>query len=70
MTDGEDFKNCLENCRKTCDANGLRDVHVTGLTWGVFSETILNLPKFDIILGSDCFYDPKGNILLVSSGSQ
>ena len=61
LTDGEDFSNCLGNCQKTCAANGSQDVNIMGLTWGVFSKTILDFPKFNIILGSDCFYDPKGN---------
>ena len=63
LTDGEKFPNCLENCHKTCAINGLKDVCVTPLTWGLFSKAVLDLPRFDVILGSDCFYDPKGNIL-------
>lgn len=60
LTDGEQFPNCLENCRKTCAANGLASVDTVAITWGSFSKALLELPKFDFILGSDCFYDPKG----------
>ena len=59
LTDGEQFPNCLENCLKTCAVNGLTNVHTTALTWGSFSKNLLELPNFDFIFGSDCFYDPK-----------
>ncbi|XP_034448630.1 methyltransferase-like protein 23 isoform X2 [Hippoglossus hippoglossus] len=50
---------CLENCRRSCDANSLRDVVVLGLTWGEVSPDLVLLPKLDIILGSDVFYEPR-----------
>ncbi|CAB1418727.1 unnamed protein product [Pleuronectes platessa] len=50
---------CLENCRRSCDANRLRDVVVLGLTWGEVSPDLVLLPKLDIILGSDVFYEPR-----------
>ncbi|XP_070779986.1 histone-arginine methyltransferase METTL23 isoform X2 [Enoplosus armatus] len=50
---------CLENCRRSCEANGLHDVVVLGLTWGEISPDLLLLPKLDIILGSDVFYEPQ-----------
>ncbi|XP_046855288.1 probable methyltransferase-like protein 23 isoform X2 [Xenia sp. Carnegie-2017] len=60
LTDGEQFENCLKNARKICEINGLGDnVNTSPLTWGSFSKTLLEMPKFDFILGSDCFYDPK-----------
>ena len=31
------------------------------LTWGDFTPELFDLPKIDIILGSDCFYSPTGN---------
>ena len=51
---------CLENCRRSCDANGLPDVPVLGLTWGEISPDLALLPELDIILGSDVFYEPQG----------
>uniref|UniRef100_A0A3B4TR58 Methyltransferase 23, arginine n=1 Tax=Seriola dumerili TaxID=41447 RepID=A0A3B4TR58_SERDU len=50
---------CLENCRRSCGANGLHDVGVLGLTWGEVSPDLVLLPKLDIILGSDVFYEPQ-----------
>ena len=54
---------CLENCRRSCDANSLRDVVVLGLTWGEVSPDLVLLPKLDIILGSDVFYEPRGQFI-------
>lgn len=49
---------CLENCKRSCEANGVTDVLVVGLTWGEVSPDLVLLPKLDIILGSDVFYEP------------
>ncbi|KAJ7372631.1 Methyltransferase-like protein 23 [Desmophyllum pertusum] len=59
LTDKEEFPECLENCRRSCCANGQDSVKVVGITWGQFSPNLLKLTKADIILGSDCFYDTK-----------
>ena len=61
LTDKEECPECLENCWRTCHVNGQSSVKVMGITWGQFSPNVLNLPKPDIILGSDCFYDTKGS---------
>ncbi|XP_056262660.1 methyltransferase-like protein 23 [Pseudoliparis swirei] len=66
---------CLENCRRSCEANGLTvtgptttGLTVTGpplsvgllaLTWGEVSPELLLLPQLDLILGSDVFYEPQ-----------
>ncbi|XP_030264029.1 histone-arginine methyltransferase METTL23 isoform X2 [Sparus aurata] len=50
---------CLENCRRSCEVNGLHDVDVLGLTWGEISPDLVLLPKLDVILGSDVFYEPQ-----------
>ncbi|XP_049925441.1 methyltransferase-like protein 23 isoform X2 [Epinephelus moara] len=50
---------CLENCRRSCEANTLHDVGVLGITWGEVSPDLVLLPKLDIILGSDVFYEPQ-----------
>lgn len=54
---------CLENCRRSCEVNGLHDVDVLGLTWGEISPDLVLLPKLDVILGSDVFYEPQGLFL-------
>ena len=39
---------------------------IMSLSWGVFSPEVLSLSQQDIVLASDCFYDSKGIILLIS----
>lgn len=60
LSDLAEAPSCLENCRRSCRANGVQDVVVLGLTWGDLSPDLVLLPKLDIILGSDVFYDPEG----------
>ncbi|KAG7231948.1 hypothetical protein INR49_010067 [Caranx melampygus] len=50
---------CLENCRRSCESNGLQHVEVLGLTWGEVSPDLVLLPELDFILGSDVFYEPR-----------
>ncbi|KAL9956610.1 hypothetical protein ACROYT_G038109 [Oculina patagonica] len=59
LTDKEEYPECLENCRRSCHANGQDSVKVVGITWGQFTPNLFKLDKADIILGSDCFYDSK-----------
>lgn len=51
------------NCQKSCEANSLigKSVDIIEITWGEFGSHIINLAAVDIILGSDTFYDTKGN---------
>lgn len=60
LSDNANTPQCLENCRRSCEANGLHNVDVLGLTWGDVSPDLVLLPKLDIILGSDVFYEPQG----------
>lgn len=62
LTDAEEYSECLENCHRSCLANDLSSVNVIGLTWGQFSPEVFKLSPVDFLLGSDCFYDPKGNV--------
>ncbi|XP_035690905.1 methyltransferase-like protein 23 [Branchiostoma floridae] len=59
LTDSCHLPRCLENCRRSCEVNDMSGVKVLGVTWGQVSPAMLTLPPVDIILGSDCFYDPK-----------
>ncbi|XP_068192426.1 histone-arginine methyltransferase METTL23-like [Antennarius striatus] len=59
LSDNAQTPMCLENCRRSCDANGLGGVAVVGLTWGEVSPDLVLLPALDVILGSDVFYDPQ-----------
>ncbi|CAL8273884.1 unnamed protein product [Lota lota] len=49
----------MENCRRSCAANGLEGVRVLGLTWGEISPDLVFVPALDVILGSDVFYEPE-----------
>ncbi|KAK3098758.1 hypothetical protein FSP39_022818 [Pinctada imbricata] len=59
LSDSGSYPQCKANCIETCKANGLTDVQVLHLNWGRIDHTLLSLPKVDIILASDCFYDEK-----------
>ena len=37
----------------------LSQVKVVGITWGFFLSSLFTLGPLDLILGSDCFYDPS-----------
>ncbi|XP_074553212.1 histone-arginine methyltransferase METTL23 [Halichoeres trimaculatus] len=59
LSDNAQTPMCLENGRRSCEANNIHDVEVVGLTWGEVSPDLVLLPKLDVILGSDVFYDPQ-----------
>lgn len=61
LSDAADRPACLENCRRSCEANDLSDVPVVGVSWGEISPDLVLLPELDVILGSDIFYDPEGS---------
>lgn len=63
LSDRSDEPRCLENCRRSCEANGLQGVRVLALTWGDVSPDLILLPELDVVLGSDVFYDPEGQFL-------
>ena len=62
LSDGARRPLCLENCRRSCAANGLEGVPVLGLSWGEISPALVSLPALDVILGSDVFYEPEGEL--------
>ena len=49
---------CRENCMKSVIANGV-DITYIPLTWGKVTPELATLPHVDVIIASDCFYDPK-----------
>lgn len=59
LSDCADKPQCLRNCLRSCQSNGLQEVQVRGLNWGHVSPALVSLPKVDLILGSDVFYDPQ-----------
>ncbi|CAG2166548.1 unnamed protein product [Oppiella nova] len=61
LTDSHEYPQCLELCRQNVDINGVKD-NITGiwpLSWGHFDQQVIEMPSFDYILSSDCFYDEK-----------
>jgi len=62
LSDSTKFPHCLEQCRRAIQVNGLEgSVDVIGLTWGYILHKLTNLRgKVDVLIGSDCFYDPVG----------
>ena len=62
LSDSARLPLCLENCRRSCAANGLEGVPVMGLTWGEITPALVFLPALDVILGSDVFYEPEGEL--------
>ncbi|XP_041939102.1 methyltransferase-like protein 23 [Alosa sapidissima] len=69
LSDSAELPRCLDNCRRSCEANGLRGVSVVGLTWGEVSPDLIALPLLHVILGSDVFYEPEDfeNVLVTVS---
>ncbi|KAJ0000923.1 hypothetical protein NQD34_005943 [Periophthalmus magnuspinnatus] len=59
LSDSAELPQCLKNCARSCHTNRLKVVHVVGLSWGHISPRLLSLPKVDLVLGSDVFYDPQ-----------
>ena len=50
----------LQHLRRSCELNGvLSQVRIEGITWGLFLSSLFTLGPLDLILGSDCFYDPS-----------
>ncbi|KAG2461016.1 MET23 protein, partial [Polypterus senegalus] len=64
LSDSARFPACLENSQRSCEANGLSDVVVLGITWGQVSPELLDLPQLDIVLGSDVFFEPEATFTI------
>ncbi|XP_071815020.1 histone-arginine methyltransferase METTL23-like [Apostichopus japonicus] len=59
LTDDIRQPKCLDNCRKSCEANNIETVNTLAISWGIFTPSMVTLPPQDILLASDCFYDSK-----------
>jgi len=59
LTDSHKYPECLELCQQNVSTNKVEDniQAIIPLTWGQFDKEIVELPAFDYIIGSDCFYD-------------
>lgn len=60
LSDSATLPKSLQHLKRCCELNGvLSQVKVVGITWGLFLSGVLKLGPLDLILGSDCFYDPS-----------
>jgi len=61
LSDSSKLPHCLDQARKSAEANGVQDrVRVIGITWGFFLSDLIRLKgEVDLIIGSDVFYDPS-----------
>lgn len=61
LTDSAILPKSLQHVKRCCEVNSLlpSQVRVLGLTWGLFLGNIFTLGPVDLILGSDCFYEPS-----------
>ncbi|CAH0546028.1 unnamed protein product [Brassicogethes aeneus] len=62
LSDSATLPKTLQHIKRSCHLNNLvvdRDIEVIGLTWGLFFDNLESVIPVDLILGSDCFYDPS-----------
>lgn len=60
LTDCASHPRSLQHCQRVCEINGLSGrVQVLGLSWGLFLHNTFKIGPVDLILGSDCFYEPN-----------
>lgn len=61
LTDSCTLPKSLAHISHCCQVNGLtpgKDIEVVGLSWGLLLKDNFKIGPFDLIIGSDCFYDP------------
>ena len=60
LSDAANLPKSLQHIRRSCELNGvLSQVKIIGITWGLFLSSLFSVGPLDIILASDCFYDPS-----------
>lgn len=62
LSDSITLPKSLLHIQRCCQLNNLildRHIKVIGLTWGLFLNNIFSVGPVDLILGSDCFYEPS-----------
>ncbi|KAK4876914.1 hypothetical protein RN001_009420 [Aquatica leii] len=62
LSDSATLPKSLAHIKRCCQLNNLKvnqDIHVIGLTWGLFLNNLLSIGPIELILGSDCFYEPS-----------
>ncbi|CAL1686855.1 unnamed protein product [Lasius platythorax] len=59
LSDSANQPRTLQHIRRCCEVNGIADqVRIVGITWGFFLSSLFTLGQLDLIIGSDCFYEP------------
>lgn len=59
LSDSASLPRSLQHIRRSCELNGiLSQVRIVGITWGLFLSSLFSIGPIDLILGSDCFYEP------------
>lgn len=60
LSDSANFPKSLQHIKRCCDLNGITsNVNIIGITWGQFLTSIFTIGQLDLIIGSDCFYEPS-----------
>lgn len=59
LSDDSTQSRILQHIQRCCEVNGVENqVRVIGITWGLFLSSLFKIGSLDLILGSDCFYEP------------
>lgn len=63
ITDSEKYKYVLKLAEYNMLSNNVNGdmFKISELIWGKFTPFVINSEQFDLILGSDVFYNPSGN---------
>ncbi|KAB0802737.1 hypothetical protein PPYR_04923 [Photinus pyralis] len=62
LSDSATLPKSLAHTKRCCQLNNLnvnQDIRVIGFTWGLFLNNLALIGPLDLILGSDCFYEPS-----------
>lgn len=64
ITDSEKYKYVLKLGEYNMLSNNVNGdmFKISELTWGKFTPFVINAEQFDLILGSDVFYNPSGKL--------
>ncbi|KAL1517258.1 hypothetical protein ABEB36_001045 [Hypothenemus hampei] len=61
LTDSATLPKSLAHINRSCQLNNLSNssqVRIIGLTWGLFLSNFESIGPVDLIIGSDCFFEP------------
>ncbi|XP_076272557.1 histone-arginine methyltransferase METTL23 [Rhynchophorus ferrugineus] len=61
LSDSATLPKSLTHTKRSCHLNNLvlnEQIKVIGLTWGLFLSNLDSIGPLDLILGSDCFFEP------------